>query len=905
MMNHKPVLPYILTLGICLIVAGSCFKTSAQSNKQLFKVLTLTGEKEGVKDLPQDHGLAGVWQRLLKLKTTASVLHTQAHPDDEHADLLTYLGRGLGTRTALLSLNRGEGGGNVLGGESFDELGLLRTEEFLLAGSYYGLDDLYFTRLVDYGFSKRVEEAYEKWGKQTLLGEMVRVIRVNRPLVIISRFHGTVRDGHGNHQAAGEMSWQAYKLAGDSTAFPEQINKEGLRPWKTLKYYRGGVAADEHWNLQLNTGIYSPWLGQTYKNFSLLGYSKHRSQFGGQRNEVNGSFMLYYERQQSQVRTEEKENSFFDGIDTAINDIFKMTGEDAPGGISELLSGMTTAIEDAITKFQPRDISVIIPFLTNGLSKTRQAMRLITSQREALFILQVKEKQFVDAINTAMSLKLEAMAVPGNTKIKRSFYQTPPTMGFAVAGRPFRVEVQIVNNSAAVIELKDINLIAPANWRIENAEADPGMLQPHNKILKAFMVTIPANNSYSQPYFSRSSMQEDLYELQDKQFENLPWSNPELQAVVSYTVNDELVDLRMPVQVTQANLPDGYNQFTLKVAPAFAVNILPAAGIIPITGKRKNFKAHVELINNYDSIIKGDLTLNVPAGWKVQPPQIPFSFSKAGQKIIVDFTIAAPAIGKNSFDVRASATANGNVYTEGYHLINYRDLDQAIQYKPAITTIKGIDVDVAPGLVIGYIMGVGDKVPAGLEQLGARVALLTSSDLASGKLEKYDVIMIGTRAYAVRQDLVTYNQRLLDYAKRGGHLIVLFQTPEYIPARMAPLPAVLPSNAEEISEEDSPVKLLDPQHPVLNYPNKITLADFDNWIEQRGSKFFSKWDTAYVPIISTRDKKQTPQNGGWLMAKYGKGNFTYCAYSFHRQLPHAVEGAFRILANLISYGTKK
>ncbi len=211
----------------------SCFilyalSISAQTNRQaLYKVLTLTAEKQGAKDLPQDHGTTGVWQKLLKLKTTASALHTQAHPDDEHADLLTFLGRGKGVRTALLSLNRGESGGNVLGVEFFDQLGLLRPEEFLLAGSYYGLDDLYFTKLVDYGFSKRVEEAYDKWGKQNVLSEMVRVIRINRPLVIISRFHGTPRDGHGNHQAAGEMSQEAYKLAGDSTAFPEQITKEG------------------------------------------------------------------------------------------------------------------------------------------------------------------------------------------------------------------------------------------------------------------------------------------------------------------------------------------------------------------------------------------------------------------------------------------------------------------------------------------------------------------------------------------------------------------------------------------------------------------------------------------------------------------------------------------------------
>ena len=277
--------------------------------------------------MPQDNGIAGTWQKLLKLQTTASVLHTQAHPDDEHADLLTYLSRGKGARTALLSLNRGESGGNIVGVEFFDELGLLRTEEFLLAASYYGLDDLYFTKLVDYGFSKRVEEAYDKWGRQNVLAEMVRIIRVNRPLIIISRFHGSERDGHGNHQAAGEISQEAFTMAGDPTAFPEQITQEGLRPWQPLKLYRGGVRSTEPWNVQMNSGVYSAWLGDTYKNFSTLGYSFHRSQFGGHRRIVNGPSLQYYELLQSKVGKNEKENHFFDGIDTSITGLFTLTGE--------------------------------------------------------------------------------------------------------------------------------------------------------------------------------------------------------------------------------------------------------------------------------------------------------------------------------------------------------------------------------------------------------------------------------------------------------------------------------------------------------------------------------------------------------------------------------------------------
>jgi LmbE family N-acetylglucosaminyl deacetylase len=908
-LSKQKLLPFSKVFTSCFIIFCLIIYTPLNVTAQTiasvpYKVLTLTGEKQGAKDLPQDHGISGVWQRLLKLKTTASVLHTQAHPDDEHADLLTYLSRGEGVRTALLSLNRGESGGNVLGVEFFDELGLLRTEEFLLAGSYYGLDDLYFTKLVDYGFSKRVEEAYDKWGKQNVLSEMVRVIRINRPLVIISRFNGTVRDGHGNHQAAGEISQEAYKLAGDASAFPEQISKEGLRPWKALKLYRGGIRANEPWNMYLNTGVYSPWLGQSYKNFSLLGYSLHRSQNGGHRNEVNGPFIQYYERMRSRVKSEEKENSFFDGIDTSITGIFKITGETPPAGMQQLLTEIAANVDHAINAFQPKNPAMIISFLTDGLSKTRSAIQLITNQREALFMLQVKERQFTDAINVALNINLQAIGVPQGTKEKRSFYEPQPTMGFAVAEQPFKVEVLMVNNSTVTIEPKNIKLIAPANWKINNNQQDLKPLQANEKIEQTYIVTVPENTPFSKPYFTRNSLQENQYQLPDKQYENLPWSTPALQVSASYVINNQLVEIQMPVQVRQANLPYGYDKYKLKVAPAIAVNIQPKLGIIPKNSRIKSFIANVELINNYDGTIKGELILKVPSGWRVQPLQTPFTFTKAGEKNNFSIKISLPAIEEKRYDIHAVATANGKAYTEGYYLISHRDNDQAVSYHTAVASVKGINVNVVPNLNIGYVMGVGDEVPAGLQQMGAKVQLLNTNDLSSGRLDQYDVIMVGTRAYAVRQDLNTYNQRLLTYAKNGGHLLVLFQTPEFVPDRMAAYPAQLPGNSEEISEEDSPVKFLNSNHRVLNYPNKITLKDFDNWVEQRGSKFFSKWDTAYVPIISTQDVGQTPQSGGWLMAKYGKGYYTYCAYSFQRQLPYAVEGAYRIMANLISYGKR-
>ncbi len=890
-----------LLVSIFLFVGHSILYAQ---NSALSKVLTLTGQKQAARDIPQDNGIAGVWQKLQKLKTTASALHTQAHPDDEQADLLTYLSRGVGTRTALLALNRGESGGNVLGVEFFDQLGLLRTEEFLLAASYYGLDDLYFTKLADYGFSKKVEEAYKKWDRQKVLGEMVRVIRINRPLVIISRFHGSERDGHGNHQAAGEISQEAYSIAGDPSAFPDQISKEGLRPWKPLKMYRGGVRSTEPYTIAINTNVYSPWLGDTYKNFSLLGYSFHRSQFGGNRRVITGPSIQYYERLQSSINGKEKETSFFEGIDTTISGIYNLTGETTPAGVAPLLEQINAEVINAINAFEPQGKTAILPYLTSGLAKTRAALALASGTPEAYFLLQVKERQFIDAINEAAGIFLQATAVPADTKDKRGMFEPEPVMGFAVPGRKFKVEAILLNNSSTPIEPNPLELKAPEGWIIQSSPSVAGPLKMGEKFEVNFTVTIPEEASFSQPYFTRNSIQDNQYTLRDNQFENLPWSAPVLKVSAGFLINNQFVQMQVPVHARQSNQPFGYNSYTLKVAPAIGVNLLPARGVIPKSGTPKTITTYVELVNNFDSSIQGVLKLKTPADWKVVPASIPFSFKKAGEKSSFSFQLIIPKVDEKNYTLQAVAVANGKSYTQGYEVISYRDIDQSVLYHPAETNYKGIDVKVAPGLNIGYIMGVGDEVPAGLKQLGAQVQLLGTSDLAAGKLSQYDAILVGTRAYAVRQDLNTYNQQLLNYAKNGGNLIVLFQTPEFVPDRMAPFPAVLPGNSEEVSEEDSPVTILNPNHKVLNVPNKITQADFENWVEQRGSKFFSKWDPAYIPIISTHDTGQEPQQGGWLMAKYGKGFYTYFAYSLHRQLPYAVEGAFSIMANLVSYAKK-
>jgi hypothetical protein len=328
----------------------------------------------------------------------------------------------------------------------------------------------------------------------------------------------------------------------------------------------------------------------------------------------------------------------------------------------------------------------------------------------------------------------------------------------------------------------------------------------------------------------------------------------------------------------------------------------PSSAIVPVSASSKRVDLEVSLLHNAESATSGQLSLRLPPGWTSAPAAQPFSFARAGERASYRFSITPGAMGAQAYEIEAVASASGKEYRDGYELIDQRDLELRYLYRAATTEVRGIDVSTVPGLKVGYVMGIGDQVPLGLQQLGAQVTLLGERELASADLSGFDTIMTGTRAYAVREDLKTYNQRLLDYVKAGGNMVVLYNTQEFVPAQFAPFPGELPRSAEEVSEEDSPVEILSPAHQAFTWPNRITLADFNGWVEQRGSKFFTMWDAAYTPMIATYDKDQPPQRGGWLTAKYGKGTWTYFAYALHRQLPYSVPGAYRMTANLLALG---
>lgn len=856
--------------------------------------------------LPQDSGAAGTWHWLQKLATTASLMHTTAHPDDEHGGMLALASRGIGARVSLVTLNRGEAGDNALGPQLFDGLGLIRTEELAVADRYYGVDQQYFTSVADYGFSKRLEEAFEKWGRENVLRDMVRIIRTERPLVIVSRFQGNQRDGHGNHQTAGLLTQQAFEAAANPAMFPEQF-KEGLRPWRAKRLYMGGVREDEDWTVRLNTGHYSPWLGDSFDNIARTGLSFQRSQTSGRLNLTTGTLFGYYKRLDTGAAAGAKEPDFFAGLDTSIPGLFKALGVPEPAGAAALLQPVDAAVEEAQRTFNGRDPSAIVPVLARGLAAARRASAGLTDP-DAVLILTRKADQFQQAINTALGLDLTAIAQPADVPDPTgpgAAFAPPPTMSPAVPGQRFEVRVQMSNRGSVALTPEAVTLDTAQGWQVQDAGAATPVapLARGDVLRRRFRVTLADNVAIStRPYFARRSIQDSRYQIADEsQFGNSA-SDPPARALVRYRIDDVPVEVRSVVRRREAKLPYGFVLRELRVVPAVSLTVAPGTAVVPLAAPTKSVQVAVDLLHSRDAASKGEVALRVPQGWRTEPARASFQFARAGERASFRFTVTAPAIENRTYELRAIASVDGREYSEGFEEIDFRDLEARYLYRPSSIDVRGVDVAVVPGLKVGYVMGIGDQVPEGIRQLGYEVTLLDERALAVANLQQYDAIVTGTRAYAVREDLKTYNQRLQDYVRSGGNLIVLYNTQEMVPNQFAPFPGELTPRAEEVSEEDSPVEILAPETPMLTRPNRITAADFNGWVEQRGSKFWSSWDAAYTPIIATYDKGQEPQRGGWLWAKVGKGHYTYFAYAFHRQLPYGVPGAYRLLANLLALG---
>ena len=863
-------------------------------------------------ELPANGGAPAVWQSLKKLHTRASLIMITAHPDDEDGGMLTYESRGQGARVALLTLNRGEGGANVMSSDYFDALGLVRTEELLAADRYYGVDQ-YWTRVVDYGFSKTRDESLSKWTRDRVLYDVVRVVRMVRPLVITSVFVGGPSDGHGNHQTAGLMAKEVYRLAGDPTVFPEQI-KAGLKPWTPLKDYarvpfpRRGNTSPLAANLEIPEGIYDPSLGLNYLQVSREGLGHQKSQNGGTGIPSAGPMSSAYRRFDSRVAATDKEQSFFEGIDTSLPGIASLAKQGDTAFLVDGLKQINADVEKALDQFTAAQPDKVAPFLANGLKGTIALLDRVSrsdlsedAKYDITHELNIKRAQFNDALAEALGIAVRATVAPATEADSRlaMIAGEPDTFRIAIPGQTFGVKVQMVNQSLVPVSLYRVSL-KPAEakwWSISDSKPASGDLAPNQLTTATFRATVAADAGYTRPYYSRPNIEQPYYDILDERYLNLPRSPYPLAASVEITYNGVPIEIDQVVQTVKRVTGSGQVLEPLVVGPAISVAISPRAGIVPLDSK--SFPVTAVVHSNVKGPAKGALKLELPAGWRSTPGSVEFSAAQEGEDHSIAFQVTPANLAEKSYEITAVATYSGKIYREGYQVTGYNGLRPYFLYTSSTYRTTGVDVKVAPGLKIGYIIGSGDDVPASLEHLGIKVGFLTAADLAGGDLSKFDVIILGVRTYAVRDDLQTYNNRLLDYARNGGVVIVEYNTPEY-DHNYGPYPYVMGNNPEEVTDEASKVDILAPANPIFNWPNKITENDFRGWAEERGSKWMQSWDSHYEALLSTHDPDQAPQKGGLLYAKYGKGIYIYNAYAFYRQLPEGVPGAYRIFANMVS-----
>ncbi|MGA2904347.1 MAG: PIG-L family deacetylase [Candidatus Korobacteraceae bacterium] len=890
---------------LCLLLALLAASASAQ----------VASPWVDTKPLLVDTGTTGLKLMLRRLHTTARMMHTVAHPDDEDGGMLTLESRGHGVSIVQLTLNRGEGGQNKVGSNLFDELGIIRTLELLAADRYYGVEQR-FTRVADFGFSKTPEETFKKWGGHDIpLGDMVRVIRSFRPDVICTRFQGNSRDGHGHHQASGILTREAFRAAADPTRFPEQI-REGLQPWQAKKLYMDNVRGTEDWSIKLETSQPDPLLGETYVQFGWKGLKHQLSQGAGAWNPPEGERYSYYKLIDSampdQPAPEAHEKDFFDGIDTSLPGLADRLGGDESKfpSLRSRLRAIARAVDGATADADQDPQSAGAPLL-RGLELTRALIGKVDASKlsgaekaDLLASLRTKEQEFEQAANLALRIDLELG--PG-TPDGRPMAATFPTgdgdvlAAVITAGKPFLLRATLHNGSAAPMDVRQFALDLPEGWKYELfLDAVPQSIAAGDGSALTFRVTPPIDAQPTQAYFHRDDPENDaIYKIDNPKYETLALPPPPVAARVEYSINGADGVIRSVARTPMHDDKGDVWSMPLAVVPPFSVEASPATQIIA-AGKNLSAQLSVVVRTTAD---RGSGTVHpeVPQGWAIEPQSANVAFTEPGEHA-ADFQELPDGAKESRYQVRALLNAGGRDYSQGYSLVARPDIGGFFYYQPALQRASVVEVKVPQDLKIGYIMGAGDDIPDVLRELGLDVTLLTADDVAHGDLGRFGTIVMGIRAYDTREDVTKNNQRLLDYVSNGGTLLVQYNTSpsDFNAGHYTPYPAQL--SRERVTVEQAPITILDPQSAVFHYPNQITDRDFDGWVQERGLYFMDQWDQHFTPLLAANDPGEQPQKGGLLLAQYGKGYYIYTGYAFFRQLPFGVPGAIRIYVNLLSVG---
>jgi LmbE family N-acetylglucosaminyl deacetylase len=902
--------------------------------------------------LDEEQGHVALGLALRHLTNVGIFMHTTAHPDDENNGLLVMMNRGLGFRTALATATRGNGGQNEIGPEIFEALGLLRTGELEALHRFDGAEQ-YFTRAVDFGYSFSLEETFEKWGRDEITADYVRLIRMIRPDVIIT-LPPTGNAGGQHHMASAVITRDAYKLAGDPGKYPDQI-KEGLRPWQPKKLYHvagfgfPGEPLPPGRLLRVNSAVYDPLLGKTYAEIGSEARSMHKCQGMGQLLSLPAPFSAFsYQLVESAVpgETEKDESSLFDGVDTSIRSLAAYAGR-APQALVDGLGAIADAAQAAGKAFETGTDASTVPPLAAGLMAVRRlrsglgAMALDEAARfEIDFRLKQKESELQQSIALARAIKIEALADDG----------------VVVPGQELKVNVLVANRGAGDVVVKDVSFEGftgagactmtafagggfgfPGSGRGArrgaNADTRPMSTIPPDQVAHCEpTLAVAADARLTEPYWHRKG-EAGRYTFDPDAPFGRPMRPTPFRVQLTLTLGGSSpIDLveTIPIEYRyEGDIFSGEKRMDLQIVPALSVRVSPQISIVPAASIRStphtrptmsagsrpvaggaptaDREVRVTVVNDTNGAEQASVRLDVPPGWDASPPVQDVKLERADETQTVRFLVRPGAnAAAGEFDVRAIAMANGQSFDRGFQVVEYPHIRRYHIYDPAHSVVKVIDVRTPSDLRIGYVMGVGDQVPQAIEQLGAHVEMLDADDLAWGDLSRFDDIVTGVRAYERRADLRANNSRLLDYVHGGGTVIVQYNKFEFNDAQYGPYPAKVSSN--RVTDESAPPQILDPHDPVFTTPNEIGEAAWKNWVQERGLYFLGEKDPRYKDLIQLEDNftyNKGPKVGALVEAAYGKGRWIYVGLGLWRQLPAGTDGAYQLLANLISLGKQK
>jgi len=797
---------------------------------------------------------------LRKLNVLGTALYVAAHPDDENTAMLAWLANERMFRTGYLSVTRGDGGQNLIGDEKGELLGVIRTQELLAARRIDRAEQM-FTRAVDFGYSKTPDETMAIWGPDAL-ADVVWAIRKFKPDVIITRFPTTGEGGHGHHTASAILAEKAFDAAWDPAQYPDQLQRVSVWEPKRLFWNRFSFGRPIDPNdpavansLRIDLGMYNPLLGRAYTEIAAESRSEHKSQGFGSA-ERRGTILNYYDLRKGTPATKD----LFEGIDTSWS---RFPGGETVGAI----------LKQAADSFDPDKPSASLPLLLQAWEALEHLRaNPAWSPRTNPYYL-AKQAELLDVIRDCAGLAIDVAAADSAV----------------VPGGEIPVSVTVVNRSDYPFRLTMIGS------RYAAPSKSLAVALENNKPVKTDVtLKLPADYEYSQPYWLRRPPSKGMYTVEDPAMIGMPENYPAVPILV--TLDDpqqrNLV-FSMPVTFRRTDPVAGEQVRNVDVVPEVTANLGSSVYLFP-EAKPRPVTVWLRSFGEKEATVR----LHVPAGWTAEPASVPVTFSGKGDEARVTFTVTPPVKEATGGVLAEVELKSGKKISLGLTSIEYPHIPAQRVFGDAGAKLVRADIK-RRGNRVGYIMGSGDDVPNILRQVGYEVTLLTDADLDRGDFAGYDAIVAGIRAYNTRKRLRLAHEKLMQYVAGGGTMVVQYNTLDDL-AVLAPGPYPFKISRDRVTVEEAPVTFPTPGHPLLTTPNKITAADFDGWVQERGLYFANEWDPQYTTVLTTNDPGEPARPGGELYARHGKGVFVYTSYAWWRQLPAGVAGAIRGFVNLVS-----